>query len=96
MSTPIPMTWIDPLEEARKRIAVLEAQLAEARSQALEALTPSAATKAAYIGEFSFYIDEQGDDQMCEVTRKVDVPWTTIKEIMAAIRDRALSQRGAE
>jgi hypothetical protein len=57
-----------------------------------EALTPSAATKAAYIGEFSFSIDEQGDDQMCEVTRKVDVPWTTIKEIMAAIRERASRQ----
>jgi hypothetical protein len=55
----------------------------------IEALTPSLQTKAAYIGEFSFSIDEQSDDQMCEVTRKVDVPWTTIKEIMAAIRARA-------
>lgn len=61
----------------------------------VEALTPSAATKAAYIGEFSFTIDEQGDGQMCEVSRKVDVPWTVIKQIMAAIQDRARSARDA-
>ncbi len=60
----------------------------------VEALTPSAATKAAYIGEFHFLIDEQGEDAMCEVTRKVAVPWTTIKEIMAAIRERATPHAG--
>ena len=53
-----------------------------------EALTPSGATKAAYIGEFHFtdsYIGEDGND----VDRKVAVPWTTVKEIMVAIRARA-------
>ena len=52
-----------------------------------EALQPSAATKAAYIGEFSFLIDIEHEGE--EITRKLDVPWTTIKEIMAAIRIRA-------
>jgi hypothetical protein len=56
------------------------------------ALTPSADTKAAYIGEFAFNIetlslDEDGEPVDC--TRRVEVPWSTIKEIMAAIRDRA-------
>lgn len=53
-----------------------------------EALTPSADTKAAYIGEFQFDImltDDFGKERPHEVT----VPWTTIKEIMAAIAARA-------
>lgn len=50
-----------------------------------EALTPSADTKAAYIGEFSW--TETSDDHRGHVTRTV--PWTTIKEIMAAIAARA-------
>lgn len=52
-----------------------------------EALTPSGDTKAAYMGEFSFNlhrIDEFGD----EYSEKVYVPWTTIKEIMAAVAAR--------
>lgn len=54
-----------------------------------EALTPSEATKAAYSAEFDFRlfrIDECGD----EYVELVMVPWDTIKEIMAAIRARAL------
>lgn len=53
-----------------------------------EAVTPSAGTKAAYIGEFSFnhvVRDENGDEDYEPIT----VPWTTIKEIMAAISNRA-------
>jgi len=53
-----------------------------------EALTPSAATKAAYIGEFYFLVDDRDEDGE-ECTRQIMVPWTTIKEIMAAIRARA-------
>jgi hypothetical protein len=49
-----------------------------------EALTPSAETKAQYIGEFSFRVP-LGEDSYIEPA----VPWTTIKEIMAAIRARA-------
>lgn len=58
------------------------------RDRVVEALTPSADTKAAYIGEFGFNIvdrDEDGD----EVYRNVRVPWDTVKEIMAAILARA-------
>ena len=53
-----------------------------------EALTPSGATKAAYHGEFKFTQygrDDDGDDYSYETY----VPWTTVKEIMAAIRARA-------
>ena len=56
-----------------------------------EALTPSGDTKAVYMGEFTFgvtEVDEDGD----EVSRKVYVPWTTIKDIMAAILARAALQ----
>jgi len=54
------------------------------------ALTPSVETKAAYLGEFKYcaeQIDENGDTQ--PVTYYV--PWPTIKEIMAAILERASS-----
>ncbi len=50
----------------------------------IEALTPSGATKGAYIGGFTFGV-VNGDDQRMVVS----VPWTTIKEIMKAIRARA-------
>lgn len=48
-----------------------------------EALTPSADTKAAYIGEFSFGVTLRAGNE--EAHRSVEVPWTTVKEIMAAI-----------
>lgn len=54
----------------------------------IEALTPSSETKAAYIGEFSFRAHESNDVGE-EFTRSFTVPWTTIKEIMKAIRKRA-------
>lgn len=75
------------------------------RSEKLEeALTPSAETKAAYIGEFFEQIEMPnpdycgcGDCDACEMfpdtpeTYTVDVPvsWDTIKKIMAMIRERA-------
>lgn len=86
----------EPLLEAfaRHRIAstaTLQASLDEARAEIArlwEALTPSGDTKAAYIGEFSWYRtdwDEFGDEHQVQTY----VPWDTIKEIMAAIRARA-------
>lgn len=60
-----------------------------------EALTPSAETKADYIGEFSFSFPSYGPDGE-EVTFTPNVPWTTIKEIMAAIRARAAREPDAE
>ncbi|WP_395543413.1 hypothetical protein [Neotabrizicola sp. sgz301269] len=71
-------------DEAADRITALQAQ----NRKLVEALTPSGDTKAAYMGEFSFQsisTDEDGN----EVAAKTYVPWTTIKEIMAAIRARA-------
>jgi hypothetical protein len=67
----------------------------------VDALTPSAETKAAYIGEFAFNVDTVGideDGEPVDCTRRVTVPWTTIKEIMDAIRTRALSaiEKGEE
>jgi len=53
-----------------------------------EASTPSAETKAAYWGEFHIS-DEILDDEGNYITRKVAVPWITVKEIMAAISARA-------
>lgn len=53
-----------------------------------EALTPSVETKREYSGEFSFSIDEVDEDGN-EYYRGLTVPWTTIKEIMAAIKARA-------
>lgn len=54
----------------------------------LEALTPSGHTKAAYIGEFSVELPDTDEDGS-EYRRSINVPWTTIKEIMAAIKLRA-------
>jgi hypothetical protein len=72
------------IEDKEKDIEVAEAEAKALR----EALTPSEITKAAYIGEFEFPVkayDEDGE----ELTFPATVPWTTIKEIMAAILARA-------
>ncbi|UYE95908.1 hypothetical protein KNLIENLN_00096 [Sinorhizobium phage NV1.1.1] len=63
-------------------------QLRAANDNMREALTPSASTKAAYIGEFSFDVEDR-DENGDECWRNVVVPWTTVKEIMAAISARA-------
>jgi hypothetical protein len=52
------------------------------------ALTPSAETKSAYWGEFRFDI-EAHDSNGYNYTRVVEVPWCTVKEIMAAIMAQA-------
>lgn len=59
-------------------------------SALIEALEPSGSTKAAYHGEFSFALYEGESDAGIELYRNVYVPWDTIKEIMAAIRKRAV------
>lgn len=72
------------------------ATTAEAQARAMrEALTPSGDTKAAYMGKFSMRfpdVDEDGN----EYAREINIPWTTIKEIMAAIKVRALGGSNAE
>ena len=77
------------VEVERLRTALRAAQAREQRL--LSALTPSMETKAAYMGEFKFPFcirDEFGDDMKFTP----NVPWTTIKEIMAAIRAQALQE----
>ena len=77
-------SWSDQCYHEMNKTQAAEAKLAKA----VEALTPSGDTKAEYMGEFCFsqtMIGEDGD----EVTVKTYVPWTTIKEIMAAILARA-------
>lgn len=69
------------LQDAIIEITRLRAENAAMR----EALTPSGETKTAYIDEFEW--DDTHDDGGCTVRRVV--PWTTIKEIMAAIQARA-------
>lgn len=89
------------MEKEFQRTTTAEASLAAARQQidALrEALEPSAGTKAAYIGEFTIAVerhvdeDDEVDDETeghADPYEHITVPWTTIKQIMAAIRARA-------
>jgi hypothetical protein len=65
------------------------------RERLREALTPSAETKAAYIGEFKMRLhrrDECGDEYHEDVT----LSWTVIKEIMTAISNRAVLSQAQE
>ena len=71
-------------DEAAGQIHRLTAE----RDRLREALTPNEATKEAYMGEFYFSQTMIGDDGN-DVTVKTSVPWTTVKEIMAAILARA-------
>lgn len=49
------------------------------------ALTPSADTKAAYIGEVKFTVSTGFDEDGSEIWQDITVPWTTTKDIMAMI-----------
>lgn len=69
----------------------------EERVKKLEgALTPSTETKAAYTGEFSVKFMDVDHIDGNEVARTINVPWTTIKQIMAAIRSHALKDTQEE
>lgn len=76
------------LANTRHREASTAALMGE-NQRLREALTPSGATMAAYIGEFKFNHTVWDPDGEYEIVHSVAVPWTTIKEIMAAIRARA-------
>jgi hypothetical protein len=78
-------TWLH--REGTKIIDAM--RLAEEHAKLIEALTPSAETKAEYIGEFSFYGPEYVDDKGEPRADKMLVPWSTVKVLMAAIRKRA-------
>jgi len=78
-------------EHLLKKVADLESEVARLR----EALTPSEKTKAAYMGEFGFSVLDEDEDRY-EMVRIVDVPWTVIKEIMAAIVSRSALEASDE
>jgi hypothetical protein len=86
-----PRTWAT--SDLYYEAAALIRRLVAERAKLVEALTPSGDTKAAYHGEFSFSVTSQFWDDVTEEweTRAQNtlVPWTTVKEIMAAIRARA-------
>jgi hypothetical protein len=77
------------IRHAADAVLALIEPVMEENERLREALTPSADTKAAYIGEFSFSFPIGFDDDGHDVHRIATVPWCTIKEIMAAIQARA-------
>ena len=81
-------TTLDELEKGEQRWKARADTLARRVERLEAALTPSADTKAAYMGEIVLTITYR-DDNGNELTRDKDLPWTTIKEVMALIRARA-------
>lgn len=78
--------------EADAAIVLLRKELATARARCIalnKALTPSAETKAAYIGEVKFTISTGFDEDGYEIWQDITVPWTTTKDIMAMILGHA-------
>ena len=60
----------------------------------IEALTPSADTKAAYIGEIKFSVCQGMDDDGCEIWGDVTIPWDATKATMAMIAKYAALVNG--
>ena len=80
----------EPWSEGNRNHVAAYVRALEAERKALrEALTPSADTKAAYMGEFSIDVHLRNLRTREEDHRSIEVPWTTVKEIMRAIIDRA-------
>lgn len=78
------------LDLAAAREAAKDARIAELEA----ALTPSEETKFAYMGEVNFWhtdFDEDGNEHRI----RLDVPWTSIKELMKLIREKAQRHRTA-
>jgi len=86
-----PRTWAT--SDLYYEAAALIRRLVAERAKLVEALTPSGDTKAAYHGEFSFSVTSQFWNDVTEEwethAQNTLVPWTNVKEIMAAIRARA-------
>jgi len=85
------MQLLDSLETKRQAYDLCRdgAQLAiDERDRLLFALTPSADTKAAYMGEITDDVVQFDFDGYQHVS-KHPISWTAIKEIMAIIRKKA-------
>lgn len=70
--------------------AVLD--LAAENAQLKAALEPSDETKKAYMSEFSVpvpFCEDDGNGGTHDMIRNINVPWTTIKDIMKAILEYA-------
>ena len=85
-SSTTPQTLIDIAEDVQ--------ELEDENARYREALTPSADTKTAFIGEFTFAV-ERSDSLGSRYSEEQLVPWSTIKEIMGAINRRALNPTSA-
>ena len=71
-------------DDEAQRASDFEAEVLRLR----EALMPSGQTKAAYMCEFSVPLPDL-DEYGIAVMRHINVPWVTIKQIMATIAARA-------
>lgn len=79
--------WRTMINDADLTTLLSALATSEARREALEeALTPSADTKAAFIGEFKMQVRVEVDEDGCDVWAAIPIEWTTTKEIMAAIK----------
>ena len=88
---------VDEINRLKVEVAEIAAKLSASEREAERlraALTPSGATKFAYMNEFKFNVVREGPDHS-EIVERHAVPWTTIKDIMAAIAKRA-ALRGEE
>lgn len=70
------------------------ASITRERDAMREALTPSADTKAAYIGEIKFSVCQGMDDDGCEIWGDVTIPWDATKATMAMIAKYAALVNG--
>lgn len=101
MTTPAPNDdLVRRLRASRYAVSVEAASALEAQAERISvlerALEPSAETKAAYSGEFYERVevsnpnfDEDDENEPETLVQQVPISWTTIKEIMAAIRSQA-------
>ena len=62
---------------------------------AYKAATLPEGNKYLHIGEYQFEIDDGFSDDGEELNRRVEVPWSVVKDIMRNIRDQALRRINA-
>ena len=87
----IPRRVAADLAESHEALQASLSKAEEEIGRLREALTPGADTKAAYFGDFHMCVTLRIRGQ--EDYRRVQIPWTSIKEIMSAISARAALER---